>query len=170
MQRAIEPGVFRELIVRPALIAIGLWSEAAEILVTGTALQESGLRFLHQIKGPALGFFQMEPATHDDAWKNFIRSALLVRVDALIADGVARASTPDAFHMVGNAYYAAAMCRIHYARAPQPLPSDEADLAAFGAYWKAHYNTALGDGSAAEWVVSYRAAFPAASPNPGASA
>ena len=51
-------------VIRPALRALDLWSPAAEDLVLGTAAQESGLAYLRQIGGgPALGLWQIEPAT-----------------------------------------------------------------------------------------------------------
>jgi hypothetical protein len=70
----IDPRQFRALIVRPALESINLWSQQAEDLVMGTAAQESRLIYLRQLgNGPALGLFQMEPATHNDIWVNFLR-------------------------------------------------------------------------------------------------
>lgn len=64
---------FKSLIVRPALAGARLGGEAAVNLLTGTCLVESGLSWLEQIKGPALGIAQMEPATHDDCWVNYLR-------------------------------------------------------------------------------------------------
>lgn len=55
---------FRIEIVRPALVTIDLYSDAAENLVMGTAAQESHLDYVKQSgNGPALSLFQMEPAT-----------------------------------------------------------------------------------------------------------
>lgn len=74
----LDVGDFRELVVRPSLIHLQnwdrrLWTEAAENLLIGTALQESGLRHLRQMHGGiALSVYQIEPATALDVWDNFL--------------------------------------------------------------------------------------------------
>jgi hypothetical protein len=135
----------RELVIRPALQYIELWSQAAENLVLGTALVESNAEYLHQVKGPALGLWQMEPATHDDIWENFLK------YNGTLRDWLDEITTPahitlGASEMIGNLYYGAAMCRLHYRRVAEPLPAAK-DPEAMAAYWKAHYNTPLGKGT-----------------------
>ena len=88
--RSFSPSEFLEQVIRPALQAIDLDSLAAEQLLLATALQESDLRNTVQMGGgPALGYFQMEPATHDDIWANFLRyrGALAGKVRALAGHG-----------------------------------------------------------------------------------
>jgi len=143
---------FRTLIVRPTLIDMGLHSEAAENLLIGTAVQESTLTYLKQIGGgPALGVYQMEPATHDDIWANY----LAYRDD--LADTVRELSwgEPTAERMVWDLRYATAMARIHYKRVPEALPPANA-ISSLGAYWKDHYNTTLGAGTAQEFIENYQ--------------
>ncbi|MFT9424981.1 MAG: hypothetical protein ABF570_07600, partial [Acetobacter syzygii] len=71
--QGLDLAQFKALLVRPVLAQIGLAGAAAVPLVTGTALVESGLVWLRQNGGgPALGLWQMEPATHDDCWRNFL--------------------------------------------------------------------------------------------------
>lgn len=168
MTRAIDPSWFREHVVRVALKTIDLWSPAAEILVTGTALQESALITLHQVDGPALGFFQMEPATHDDIWR-WLKEAprpILMKLDKLMLGDAELAADID--ELVGNAWYAAAMCRLRYAMVPEPLPEvagtepTQAELAEIAAYYKQHYNTPLGKATPEEFIANWRAAFPVA--------
>lgn len=60
-------------LIQRATISLGLWSQAAEDLLLGTAIQESGLVHVRQVGGPALGYWQMEPATHDDIWASFVQ-------------------------------------------------------------------------------------------------
>ena len=90
----MTPQDFIAEVVEPGLSAIGLDSQAARELLLGTALQETGLRNIQQVGGPALGYFQMEPATHDDIWENFLayRPDLAARVKALLPDGEPLAS------------------------------------------------------------------------------
>ena len=63
----------QSLVIRPALEKLSLRSLSAEELVLGTAIVESGLTYLKQHgDGPALGLWQVEPATHDDLYTNFL--------------------------------------------------------------------------------------------------
>ena len=65
------------LVIRPALEKLSLWSLSAEELVLGTAIVESGLTYLKQHgDGPALGLWQVEPATHDELYTNFLNFRL----------------------------------------------------------------------------------------------
>ena len=60
--------------IRPALTTLAAGGIAAEQLLLGTAIQESLLIHRQQLGGgPALGLFQMETATHDDCWNNFLK-------------------------------------------------------------------------------------------------
>ncbi len=127
-------------IVEPTLVTIGLLSTAALNLVTGTALVESGCVYLKQLgTGPALGLFQMEPATEQDCWNNYLsyQHNLAALIKGLLWPGATTAQ------LVGNLPYAAAMCRVKYLRAPDMLPSPK-DAAGLAAYHKSIYNSALG--------------------------
>ena len=63
----------QDRVIAPALDKINLWSRAVEELVHGTAIVESGLTYLKQHgDGPALGVWQIEPATHEDLYTNFL--------------------------------------------------------------------------------------------------
>lgn len=141
-------------LVRPVLTRLGAHSRAAENLVIGTAVQESRLRFLRQLQdGPARGIFQMEPDTHDDIWENYLafRPELRERVESFLA-----ASQDKVEQLIWNFAYATAMCRVHYLRVPYPLP-DADDIEGLAAYWKRHYNTELGRGTAEEFARHYEA-------------
>lgn len=157
----IDVEQFRAAVVGPALRHLGLWSPAAENLVVGTALAESGLTYLTQLGGgPALGPFQMEPATHADIWDNWLR----YRPDLGWTAAMLRAGWPDgAAQLRTNWLYAAAMCRLHYRRAPEPLP-DADDVVGLAYYWKEHYNTRLGAGVPTKFVDAYNRHGHAAAP------
>jgi hypothetical protein len=131
--------------IRPALQVLERGGLAAEQLLLGTGIQESLLRHRQQLGGgPALGLFQMEPATHDDCWQNFLafQPALAEKVKQTLEPG----QHPVADTMTVNDRYAAAMCRIRYLRVSAPLPAPN-DIQAMANYWKAHYNTPLGAGT-----------------------
>jgi hypothetical protein len=68
------PQVFLTTIIEPVLHHLTEipYDRAAAQLLLGTALKESlQLKYRRQIQGPALGYYQMEPATHDDIWNNY---------------------------------------------------------------------------------------------------
>lgn len=145
----IPPLFFRDHILVPSLVEINSYSKAAERLLLGTAIVESGLKYTKQINGPALGFFQMEPATHDYIWLKFIGAT---RREHLLQGLSKLAVKPaDSKEMRNNPFYAAAMARINYLRFPEALP-DENDIEAIAVYWKKYYNTAAGKGTVERFI------------------
>lgn len=144
---------FRDLIVSPTLASLDLYSKSAERLVLATALAESNLTYIKQVGGgPALGLFQIEPATEKDIWDNFLeyRKELSDKVNALRFDLDGE--------MIGNMYYGCAMCRIHYLRVPEALPKAD-DHAGMAKYWKKYYNTHLGAGTEKGFMNKTRVVF-----------
>ena len=143
---------FKKLVIEPTLEYLELSAPAAINLLIGTALMESRLKHLIQKpNGPALGLFQMEPATHKDIWDNFLKykTGLAEKVSGLIAP------KPDSeTQLKTNLAYSAAMCRVHYYRAPTKLPEAE-DLKGLAHYWKKYYNTELGAGKPEEFEEVY---------------
>jgi hypothetical protein len=151
----IDPGQLREFIVRPALLAINLYSPAAENLLMGTAAVESRLVYIDQLapgNGPAYGPWQMERRTHDDLvrWLNGF-PALRDKVDAMVA------SWPKERHyqLHTNLAYAVVMARLYYYRLKEPLPPED-NVEAMARYWKTHYNTKLGKGTVRGFVKAYK--------------
>ena len=149
----LDPEEFRRHIIRPVLAHLDLSGAAAEDLLLGTAVMESDLAHFRQLGGPARGLYQMEPATEEDLWRNYLdyRPALAARVRSLLA-----AWPPRTAQLVTNLSYATAMCRLHYRRVPAALPV-AGDIESFARYWKRYYNTALGKGTPAQFVLKYRA-------------
>lgn len=142
--------VFRATVILPALQAIDLASDAAAELLLGTALVESRLSWRRQLgNGPARGLFQMEMATHDDVWTNYLnyRAKLAAKVRALKSSALAAAES----EVENNDLYAAAMARVLYKRAPAALPA-AGDVEAMAAYWKQYYNTPLGKGTVGKYL------------------
>ncbi|QDP58373.1 MAG: hypothetical protein Unbinned664contig1000_54 [Prokaryotic dsDNA virus sp.] len=149
----INPKQLRINVIRPVLQSIGLWSQAAENLLLGTAAQESGMgQYLVQLgNGPARGIFQMEPATLEDIEINYLgyRNDLRNKVN-----GFAFPALTHEDNLTCNLAFAAVMCRVHYLRKPGALP-DANDIPGMAGYWKLHYNTPLGKGSVHEFVENY---------------
>ena len=129
---SFEPGQFRECVIVRTLKDLGAYSKSADNLLFGTAAQESQLgRYLVQIKGPALGIFQMEPATHEDIWTNFL--SYRPPLKELVLDLIGMARQPFSDELITNLRYACIMARIHYLRVAAPLPFYN-DLESLGAY------------------------------------
>lgn len=158
---------FKELIVLPvleklsALVNIDFSTKAAVDLLVGTALHESGgLKFIKQVNsygvpvGPALSFYQMEPATIRDLYTNYLafRPELLRAVEQFKI-----VHLDNLQNVVVNLAYATALARIKYYRVKEALPGENnpSYIQALGEYWKAHWNTALGKGTVVEFVKNY---------------
>jgi|TARA_B100000123_G_scaffold248839_1_gene206686 hypothetical protein len=160
----INKDQLRTLIVQPVLAVLDLPApDVAENLLMGTAAHESHLGdYIQQVGGgPALGIYQMEPATLNDCYVNYLdystRAALKAKVDGfLAAQPVGSDGKPDkSAQLATNLAYATAMCRIRYYRAPGALPSDPNDLNGLAAYWKQYYNTPLGAGTVDQFIADY---------------
>lgn len=139
----------RELIIEPTLKEIGLYSEQAVKLLLGTAAQESHMgKYIMQVGGgPAMGIYQMEPATHDDIWDNYLK------YKGELAEKIGRLSPEcEASDMIHNLKYATAMARLQYYRFPESLPDSQEGMAAL---WKKRYNTPLGAGTEQEFLHNY---------------
>lgn len=147
----MNPESLRQLI-RATLMPLGLYSEDAEELLMATCAQESHLGlYRHQLNGPALGIFQMEPEDHNDIWTNYLA------YHPALGDALRRIAgqlAPAASDLQFNDPYAIAMCRVHYERAPGTLPAST-DLSGLWAYYKQHYNTPAGAATEAEFVHNY---------------
>jgi len=131
----LDPRQLLEIAVRPALEIMGdeFGGTNAEQLLMGTAAVESGLVHLRQLpNGPALGLWQMEPATFYDLaqryrqWKTMVTSP-----------------QPSAEQVAWNLRLGAAMARLKYRDAPAALPAAW-DIEAMESYHKRYYNSMLG--------------------------
>lgn len=125
-------------------------------LMLGTAMVESNLQYLQQVRGPAMGLWQVEPRTHADCWQNF----LAFRPDMHAAFRELCVFDPSPEEMRWNLLYGCAMARLVYWRAPEALP----DLDAYGlaGYHERHFNTergALGRTKELEAVGTFRLAM-----------
>lgn len=144
-------------VIEPTLLHVGLYSLSASRLVLGTALVESRATYLRQHpRGPALGIYQMEPATLRWLWWDWLpinRPGLRERINELVgAWGIDRA--PE-YQLPINLAYATAMCRVRYLAVPAALPG-ASDIDGHARYWKKYYNTAAGKGRVEDYVAAYK--------------
>lgn len=141
----------RELVIKPALERLDLTGEPAETLLLATACVESrcGAAIKQWPSGPALGIFQIEPATYDDLLLNYLafRPDLNVKLMSLYCAGMTAEE-----NLTCNLIFQAAVCRLIYLRAPEKIPETLSGMAAF---WKRFYNTPAGKGTEAKFLEAY---------------
>lgn len=146
----INPIHMRDRVIVPTLRHIGLYSRAAERLLLATWFHEStvgNVTALRQTKGPALGVYQIEPATHKDNFEHFLnypknrelRSKVLELASGVnrVGDESGEPAVADS-ELVFNLAYATAQARIKYWRVPEPLPP-EWDVNGLAEYWFKYY-------------------------------
>jgi hypothetical protein len=147
---SIDTKQLKLYVVIPTLTDLNLWSDSATNLLLGTCAQESAMgTYLKQVVGPALGIYQIEPATHADVWDNYLR----FKPD--LAHKVLSLGKRDDKSLITNLAYATAIARIIYLRVAAPLPGS-ADIEGLARYWKQYYNTPLGKGCVADFIANYK--------------
>ena len=163
----INPKQLRELVIIPALKylnpVIPYSIEAVDLLCMTAAHESLNGTYLKQIKGPALGIYQMEPSTHDDIWDNYLdaRHKTSDRVYALTVEQNILGYGDDSEQMVYNLAYATAMARVHYYRVPEALPKrkdtgpDSDYIYELAKYAKKYYNTGLGKATADDYFDAF---------------
>lgn len=141
---SLDKTQFRDLIRRTLQnVDSALCSDAAINLLLGTAAQESKFgEYIRQIRGPALGVFQMEPATFD-----WLRDKYSLKYPAVLKARMAEELEWDLFLSILTA-------RLRYRVIPEALPSSS-DVLALALYWKQHYNTPAGAGTVEEFIANY---------------
>lgn len=133
---------FRELIIKSTLNDLMLYSkDAEELLVFTCAVESNGGTYLKQLKGPALGIYQMEPQTYNDLWQNNLRND--GRLMLILFSNFNISNVPSEDCMIYDLRFATAMARLFYKRIPEKLPAFD-NVDAIWSYYKRYYNTANG--------------------------
>jgi len=143
--------IFREKIIDPVIKEMGLYSIEASDLLLGTAIYESKLIYQHQIKGPAVGLFQMEPATFNDLFENYLvfQTSKQTQLNKYAELGLEPRSPLNLY----NPRHATAACRLQYYRDADKIPSDADGQAR---YYKRVWNTDGGKGSVVGYLEVWR--------------
>ena len=161
-QRGMDKDQLRELI-NGVLHEMGpkYHSESAVELLMMTAAQESHLgRYIKQIKGPAVGIFQMEPNTEIDLQENYIRysedrQTLYEKFNMFGSTGYAGWILPHKYNLLANIPYQIMMARLHYRRFKDPIPAKD-DIYGLAKLYKKLYNTPKGKATVEEAVENYK--------------
>ena len=122
-------------LIERVLKQLDLYSEDSVNLLLGTAAQESHLgEYIRQLgNGPALGIFQMEPATFRDIMANYLKL--------------------KSEYLEFNLVVAIAFARLHYLRVNEKIPNT---IDGYARYWKVYYNTCKGNGTKQEFIENYK--------------
>lgn len=144
----------RELIIRPALQDMVMWSEQAEeLLIFTCAVESDGGSYLKQVKGPALGIYQMEPKTYNDIWQNYIMYK--PNLGMILGHNFDAFRMPSEDRLIYDLRFATAMARLHYYRVSAMLPAHD-DIQDIWDYYRSHYNTSAGKADKDRCLQSYQ--------------
>lgn len=153
-----------DCIIKPTLEYMGgrYNSVEARFLLLCTAAIESYCGYyIKQVNGPALGIWQMEPATHDDIWRNCDAVKQPTNGQGCVLRHRVRlleVSPDNDFlnDLLVSPMYACAMARLKYSMDPKALPKytggTSLDLDMFYRYYKRVYNTELGASTYQKWL------------------
>lgn len=138
-------------IAEHALYKLNSYSDDALALVVRTGMAESGYRALkgYGEGNPAIGFWQIEPATLNDMVENYIGYRAHYQKN-LISLGM-NFNDDMIISVMSNMAVQAGLCRLHYRRDKDPIPSWD-DLEAQAKYWKRVYNTIEGRGTVEHFI------------------
>ena len=139
-------------IVEYSLYEIDCYSDNALALIVRTGMAESGYRALkgYGEGNPAIGFWQIEPATLHDMIKNYLHYRKKY-TDALSNLGMKLEGEDVEISVMSNLAVQAALCRLHYRRDRDPIPAWD-NLEDQGKYWKRVYNTIEGRGTVNHFI------------------
>jgi len=136
-------------IIKWTLEYLDMYSDDAADLIFKTGMAESGYRALEGYgANPAIGFWQVEPATMYDTMENYVnyRKALKAKVYELGYD-----SNDAEMRLMSNIALQVAFCRLKYRRDRYPLPKS-GDVEAQAKYWKRVYNSEKGRGTVEHFI------------------
>ena len=134
-------------IIEETLKRVSLYSKEAADLIYETGNAESRYMALEQMGGgPALGFFQCEPATMHDCIDNYLKYRPGF-MESLLNLGFIE-DNPE-FSLKTNIAVQVFFCRIKYRRDKDPIPKNTRERAD---YWKRVYNTEGGKGTVEHYM------------------
>ncbi len=128
--------------------------EAIELLVLTAAQETNAGTYLKQVKGPALGIYQMEPRTYIGLVKWFIQKQDGDKLFNAYLSSLSSHMTWQA-NMMFNLVHQTVMARLYYWRVSEPLPSHK-DVEAMAQYYKKHWNTHLGKATVEQAMSKYK--------------
>jgi hypothetical protein len=139
-----------EALIVDTLHKIGLFHESAVDLLLGTCAQESHMgKYRKQIKGPALGIMQIEPATFEDVTGRYLGFKKELRNNVLSACGIAEFKSSDLKY---NDILSICVARIKFYMDSEPIPYSIVEQAI---YYKRVYNTSQGAATPEQYIKNF---------------
>lgn len=142
----------RYLLIEPTLKELDRivpYSQKAADFIFAIGKVESNYSHIKQPGGPALGFWQIEPKTHDDLWVNYLNT----RTDLAfyIRGAATQRASVDTMHneLLFNLRYQVLVARAIIRRVPEKLPYTKQEMAA---QWKKYYCTSKCKGSEQDFI------------------
>lgn len=123
-----------------------------KLLMMIAAHESLGGYYIKQIRGPARGIFQMEPATEWDLFRNYARFRDRMRDIYLEVTYVPCGKVE--LHQRGNLVRQVVLARMHLLRFPKPIPCYHDDEG-LGQYAKDYWNTAAGKATPEQYITAY---------------
>lgn len=140
-----------KILIENTLCRVGLFTPDAVNLLLGTAAVESDFcHYLKQVKGPALGYFQIEPKTFIDICDNYLKFRYDLKMKIVAVCNVRYLDHNDLEH---NIALGIVFARLVYYRSPMTLPDS---MTGYARMWKEVYNTRLGKGSTHKFIDKYK--------------
>jgi len=140
-------------IIKPSLKQVDMYSVEAEQLLLTTGQVESSYKYVHQIGGgPALGLWQMEPATYESIFNDYLAYRSDLKKQVLSA--CCYKSIPPAEEIMYNMKFAVIMSRIKYYWVPYALPEFN-DIEGQAHYWSKYYNGNPVTGDPNKYINAY---------------
>lgn len=123
--------------------------KSVKLLMMIVAHESSCLKYSKQIKGPAVSFFQMEPATYKYlvGWLKSKRPRLLKS-----ANDFSPIPSDYADEMILFPEYAIAIARLNFLRFSESIPDTDEGIAK---YAKKYWNTSAGKASWSDYLNAY---------------
>lgn len=151
----VLPPEFQASVVRQTLMHITLWTEPLEQLVFGTALYENSRD--HPAEdlpdNARLGIYGIRSDVHQAVWSEYFPS------QNWIADRISEviATWPNLIQqLITNHVYATAIASVIYEKSIAG-PFCDSDPETLGQIYPHCFNDGKGNGTPAEWTLSYRA-------------
>jgi hypothetical protein len=137
----LDAGQLANLIIKPALQDLAIFSDdMCQLLLFTCSVESVGGTYIHQVNGPALGIYQLEPATYNDIWTNWIKDKQGLKLQLL--HNFNAPVMPDENRLIYDIRFATAMCAIFYSRVHENIPASTFE--AMWDYYKRYYNTSKG--------------------------
>jgi len=149
----IKKSTLIDIIIKPSLLALNMYSDSALNLMLGTYAVESDFcSFPTQINGPALSWLGIERETHDFITLKYLSTRYTIRNNLITFCNLP--ALPSFEYVLVNAHYSCMISRLKYYMNKEELPNPN-DIEGLAHYWKKYYNSVNGKGTVDVFLEKY---------------